>query len=140
MVQTSAMLVLTPIFEADLGEEQYAYRAGRSAHDAVNRIHALLNTGHNEVVDADLSNYFGEIPHAELMKSLARRISDGAMLRLIKSWLEMPVEEDNGKGGKRCTNQAKKWRKGSPQGSPISPLLWELSHNSGNGNLMIMGT
>ena len=123
VVQTSAMLVLTPIFEADLGEEQYAYREGRSANDAVKRIHSLLNTGHQEVVDADLSNYFGEIPHAELMKSLARRISDGAMLGLIKSWLEMPVEEDDGKGGTRRTNRAKKLRKGSPQGSPVSPLL-----------------
>ena len=75
------------------------------------------------MVDADLSNYFGEIPHAELMKSLARRISDGAMLGLIKSWLVMPVEEDDGKGGKRRTNRAKKLRKGSPQGCPISPLL-----------------
>ena len=123
VAQTSAMMVLSPIFEADLGDGQYAYRAGRSANDAVNRIHSLLNTGHNEVVDADLSNYFGEIPHAELMKSLARRISDGAVLGLIKSWLEMPIEEDDGKGGRRRTNRAKKQRKGSPQGSPISPLL-----------------
>ena len=123
VAQTSAMLVLSPIFEADLGEEQYAYRAGRSANDAVNRVHSLLNSGHHEVADADLSNYFGEIPHAELMKSLARRISDGAMLGLIKWWLEMPVEQDDGKGGRRRTNRAKKQRKGIPQGCPISPLI-----------------
>jgi retron-type reverse transcriptase len=79
------MLVLSPIFEADLQPEQYGYRAGRSAQDAVNRIFRLLNSGHNEVVDADLSNYFGEIPHAELMKSIARRVSDGRILGLIKS-------------------------------------------------------
>ena len=123
VVQTSAMLLLSPIFEADLPPEQYAYRAGRSANDAVRRIHSLLNTGHQQVVDADLSNYFGEIPHAELMKSVARRICDGAMLKLIKSWLVMSIEEDDGKGGKRRTNPAKKRRKGSPQGSPISPIL-----------------
>ena len=123
VAQTSAMLVLTPIFEADLQPEQYAYRPERSAHDAVRRVHRLLYRGHNEVVDCDLSNYFGEIPHAELLKSLSRRISDGRMLGLIKAWLEIPVEEDDGKGGKRRTNRARKERKGTPQGSPISPLL-----------------
>ena len=123
VAQTSAMLVLSPIFEADLQPEQYGYREGRSAQDAVKRIHHLLNRGHREVVDADLSNYFGEIPHAELMKSLARRISDGRMLRLIKAWMEMPVVEEDKTGGKRRTNRARRERKGTPQGSPISPLL-----------------
>ena len=123
VAQTSAMLVLSPIFEADLQPEQYGYREGRSAQDAVKRIHHLLNRGHHEVVDADLSNYFGEIPHAELMKSLARRISDGRMLRLIKAWMEMPVVEEDKTGGKRRTNRARRERRGTPQGSPISPLL-----------------
>ena len=123
VAQTSAMLVLGPIFEADLQPEQYAYRPGRSAKDAVQRIRGLLYRGHNEVVDADLSNYFGEIPHAELMKSIARRVSDGRMLGLIKAWLEMPVIEEDGKGGTRRTNRARKERKGTPQGAPISPLL-----------------
>ena len=126
VAQTSAMLVLEPIFEADLRPEQYAYRPGRSAHDAISRVHRLLYRGHNEVVDCDLSNYFGEIPHAELLKSVARRVSDGRMLGLIKAWLEMPVEEDDGEGGKRRTNRARKERKGTPQGSPISPLLSNL--------------
>ena len=126
VAQTSAMLVLEPIFEADLQPEQYAYRPERSANDAVNRVHGLLNMGRNEVVDCDLSNYFGEIPHAELMKSVARRVSDGRMLALIKAWLEMPVEEDDGQGGKCRTNRARRERKGTPQGSPISPLLSNL--------------
>ena len=123
VAQTSAMLVLVPIFEADLQPEQYACRPGRSAKDAVQRIRGLLYRGHNEVVDADLSNYFGEIPHAELMKSIARRVSDGRMLGLVKAWLEMPVIEEDGKGGTRRTNRARKERKGTPQGAPISPLL-----------------
>ncbi len=123
VAQTSAMLVLSPIFEADLQPEQYGYRLGRSAKDAVQRIHRSLNSGRNEVVDADLSNYFGEIPHAELMKSIARRVSDGRILGLIKAWLEMPVIEEDGKGGSRRTNRARKERKGTPQGAPISPLL-----------------
>ena len=123
VAQTSAMLVLMPIFEADLEPEQYGYRPGRSAKDAVRRVHRLLHRGRNEAVDADLSNYFGEIPHAELMKSIARRVSDGRMLGLIKAWLEMPVVEEDGKGGTRRTNRARKDRKGTPQGAPISPLL-----------------
>ena len=123
VAQTSAMLVLMPVFEADLEPEQYGYRPGRSAKDAVRRVHRLLHAGRNEVVDADLSNYFGEIPHAELMKSIARRVSDGRMLGLIKAWLEMPVVEEDGDGGTCRTNRARKERKGTPQGAPISPLL-----------------
>ena len=123
VVQTAALLVLSPIFEADLPPEQYAYRPGRSAHDAVKRVHRLLNTGHQEVVDADLSDYFGQIPHAELLKSVARRVSDGRMLGWVKAWLEMAVEEDDGKGGKRRTNRARRERRGTPQGSPISTLF-----------------
>ena len=114
---------LMPIFEADLEPEQYGYRPERSAKDAVRRVHSLLHKGRNEVVDADLSNYFGEIPHAELMKSIARRVSDGRMLGLIKAWLTMPVVEEDGEGGTRRTNRARKERKGTPQGAPISPLL-----------------
>ena len=126
VAQSSAMLVLEPIFEADLQPEQYGYRPGRSANEAVHRVHELLQRGRCEVVDGDLSNYFGEIPHAELIKSIARRVSDGRMLKLIKVWLEMPVEEDDGEGGKRRRNRGRKQRKGTPQGAPISPLLSNL--------------
>ena len=123
VAQTAAMLMLSPIFEADLQPEQYAYRPGRDAHDAVRRVHRLLTTGHQEVVDADLSDYFGQIPHAELLRSIARRVSDGRLLGWVKAWLEMAVEEDDGRGGRRLTNRARRERKGTPQGAPISPLL-----------------
>ncbi len=123
VAQTAAMLVLSPIFEADLEPEQYAYRPGRSAQAAVERVRELVSKGRREVVDADMSDYFGQIPHAELLKSIARRVSDGRMLGWIKAWLEMAVEEDDGKGGKRRTNRARRERKGTPQGAPISPLL-----------------
>ena len=123
VVQTAAVLVLEPIYEADLQPEQYAYRRDRGALDAVKTVHLLLNTGYTEVVDADLSGYFDSIPHSELMKSVARRVSDGRMLHLIKMWLEAPVEEDDGKGNKRRTTRNKDEGKGTPQGSPISPLL-----------------
>lgn len=126
VAQTAAVLVLAPIFEADLQPEQYAYREGRSAHDAVRHVHKLLNTGYTEVIDADLSGYFDAIPHAELMQSVARRISDRHVLALIKQWLVAPVEEDDGRGGRRRTTPAKDQKRGIPQGAPISPLLSNL--------------
>jgi len=126
VAQMAAVIVLEPIFEADLPEEQYGYRHGRSAHDAIRTIHGLLNRGHREVVDCDLSGYFDSIPHTQLVKSVARRISDGPMLALIKAWLQMAVEEDDGHGGKHRTTVAKDSGRGTPQGAPISPLLSNL--------------
>jgi RNA-directed DNA polymerase len=120
---TAAMLVLEPIFEADLPEEQYAYRPGRNAQQAVVEVEELLFHGHPEVVDADLADYFGSIPHAELLKSVARRIVDRHVLHLIKMWLECPGEETDDRGRKTRTTEAKDTRRGIPQGSPISPLL-----------------
>ena len=126
VVQTAAVLVLEPIFEADLQPEQYAYRADRSALDAVQHVHKLINTGHRQIVDADLSSYFDSVPHAELMRSVARRVVDGAMLHLIKMWLEAPVEETDERGNKRRSTRNRDEGRGTPQGAPISPLLSNL--------------
>ena len=126
VVQTAAVLVLEPIFEADLQPEQYAYRPDRSALDAVRQVHKLLNTGHEQIVDADLSGYFDSIPHADLMKSVARRVVDGAMLHLIKMWLEAPVEETDEKGNTHRSTRNRDEGRGTPQGAPISPLLSNL--------------
>lgn len=126
VVQTAAMLILEPIFEADLQPEQYAYRAERSAQDAVQAVRALLATGHQQIIDADLSGYFDSIPHAELMKSVARRIVDRHVLHLIKQWLEVAVEEDDGQGRRKRTTSNRDSGRGTPQGAPISPLLSNL--------------
>jgi RNA-directed DNA polymerase len=123
VIQMATVLVLEPIFEADLEPEQHAYRPGRSALAAVRQVERLVRTGHTEVVDADLSGYFDSIPHAELMKSVSRRISDGRVLRLIKMWLETPVEAPDAKGNRHRTTRNKDQGMGSPQGAPISPLL-----------------
>ena len=124
--EMAAVLVLEPIFEADLPSEQYAYRRDRSALDAVRRVHKLINTGHGEIVDADLSSYFDTLPHCRLLKSVARRVVDGAMLHLIKMWLEAPVEETHERGSKRRSTRNRDEGRGTPQGSPISPLLSNL--------------
>jgi group II intron reverse transcriptase/maturase len=126
VAQTAAVLMLEPIFEVDLQPEQYAYRPDRSALDAVRQVHKLLNTGHGEVVDADLSGYFDSIPHSDVLKSVARRIVDGAMLHLIKMWLEAPVEESDEQGNKNRSTRNRDEGKGTPQGAPISPLLSNL--------------
>jgi RNA-directed DNA polymerase len=120
---TAAMLVLEPIFEADLPPEIYAYRAGRNAQQAAVEVEELLFRGHPEVVDADLADYFGSIPHADLLKSVARRIVDRRVLHLIKMWLDCPVEETDDRGRKTRTTEARDQRRGIPQGSPLSPLL-----------------
>lgn len=126
VVQMAVVLILESIFEVDLQPEQYAYRPGRSAHDAMTRITELLRTGHIQVVDADLSGYFDSIPHAELMRSVARRICDGTVLSLIKRWLVTPVEETDATGRVLRTTRARDGGRGTPQGAPISPLLSNL--------------
>ena len=123
---TAATLVLEPIFEADLPPQQYAYRPGRNAQQAAVEVEELLFRGHREVVDADLADFFGSIPHTELMKSVARRVVDRRVLHLIKMWLECSVEETDDRGRKRRTTEARDNGRGIPQGSPISPLLANL--------------
>src|SRR5881409_1936120 len=88
VVQTAAKLLLEPIFEADFDDGAYGYRPGRSAADAIREVHRLICRGYTDVVDADLSKYFDTIPHSELMRSVARRVVDRHMLKLIKAWLK----------------------------------------------------
>src|SRR5215831_17172058 len=122
VVETAAKLVLEPIFEADLEDSAYGYRPGRSATDAIKEVHRLVCRGYTDVVDADLSKYFDTIPHSDLLRSVARRIVDRNVLRLIKLWLRVPVEERDS-DGKRRMSGGKSNKRGTPQGGVISPLL-----------------
>jgi RNA-directed DNA polymerase len=128
VVQTAAKLVLEPIFEADMDPAAFGYRPKRSASDAIQAVLGLLRQGHTDVVDADLSKYFDTIPHDELMLSIARRIVDRDMLRLIKQWLKAPVETTD-RDGRRRMEGGKASRRGTPQGGVISPLVANLYMN-----------
>jgi len=146
VVQTAAKLVLEPIFEADFTASAYGYRPGRSAQDAVREVHKSLRAGYVHVVDADLSKYFDSIPHAELLRSVARRVSDGAILHLVKMWLKAAVVEGNDEGTPIRRGPG---NRGTPQGGVLSPLLaniymrrflkaWELRGNERKLNSRIV--
>ena len=94
VVQMATNLILQPIFDGDLSPRQYGYRAGLDAKMAIRRIfYDISQGGAREVIDADLSDYFGSIPHGELLRCVSRRVSDGKVLELIRLWLDTPVTE-----------------------------------------------
>jgi RNA-directed DNA polymerase len=125
VVQTALCLLLMPIFEADFHPRSYGFRPKRRAHQAIEEIQKAVQQGYVEIIDADLSKYFDTIPHRGLMKAVARRVSDGGVLRLIKSWLRAPVVEEDQDGTRRVLPN----RCGTPQGGVISPLLANLYLN-----------
>ena len=128
VVQTAAKLVLEPIFEADLDASAYGYRPRRGGPDAIKEVHALLCRGYTDVVDADLAKYFDTIPHRGLLQSVARRIVDRNVLRLVKMWLKTPIEERDG-DGKRRMSGGRHSSCGTPQGGVISPMLANVYMN-----------
>src|SRR6266852_5032199 len=129
VAQTAAKLVLEPIFEADFEDNAYGYRPARGAVDAVKEVHRLICRGYTDVVDADLSRYFDSIPHDALLQSVARRIVDRRVLRLIKLWLKAPIEERDDGDGTRRIGGGKSNTRGTPQGGVASPLLANIYMN-----------
>jgi RNA-directed DNA polymerase len=129
VIQTAAKIVLEPIFEADFEDNAYGYRPARGAVDAVKEVHRLICRGYTDVVDADLSRYFDSIPHDELLKSVARRIVDRHVLRLIKLWLKAPIEERDDGDGSRRIGGGKSNSRGTPQGGVASPMLANIYMN-----------
>lgn len=125
VVQTALALLLMPVFEADFNEGSFGYRPGRNAHQALDAIAASLLQGRHEVIDADLSGYFDTIDHAALLRLVARRVSDGSILGLVKRFLKAPIVEET-KGKRRTTPNDR----GTPQGGVLSPLLANLYLNS----------
>ena len=128
VVQTAAKIVLEPIFEADFEDTAYGYRPRRGALAAVKEVHRHIVRGNTDVVDADLSRYFDSIPHSDLLKSVARRVVDRNVLRLIRMWLRSPVEERDADGTRRMSG-GKGNKLGTPQGAVVSPLLANIYMN-----------
>jgi group II intron reverse transcriptase/maturase len=125
VVQTAVYLLLMPIMEADFHPNSYGFRPKRRAQQAIGAINQAVHEGYVEIIDADLSKYFDTIPHRELMKAVARRVSDGSVLGLVKSWLRAPIVEEDKDGTKRVRPNLC----GTPQGGVISPLLANLYLN-----------
>lgn len=117
VVQTATKLLLEPLFEADFEKDSYGFRPKRDAHQALDAIREALSQGMYWVIDADVTAYFDTIPHDRLMKAVAERVVDGAMLALVKTFLEAPVVDERDGGRPRRNNQ------GTPQGGVVSPLL-----------------
>ena len=119
VAQMAMLLILEPIFEADFLDSSFGFRPGKSAHQAVDAIRQHLGEGFTEVYDADLQGYFDTIPHEQLLKAVAMRVTDRQVLHLIRRWLQAPIVEHDDHG--RPTQHRS--RQGTPQGGVISPLL-----------------
>src|SRR6266545_3806318 len=122
-------MTFTAIEAAGFEDNVYGYRPVRGAVDAVKEVRRLIGRGYTDVVDADLSRYFDSIPHDELLKSVARRIVDRRVLRLIKLWLKAPIEERHDSDGTRRIGGGKSNTRGTPQGGVASPLLANIYMN-----------
>lgn len=123
VVQAAVLLIIEPIFEADFLECSYGFRPGRSAHQALNKIQENIRAGRTEVYDADMASYFDTIPHGKLIQCVERRVKDGSILKLLRSWLKAIVVETPRDGKPPRYYRPKQ---GTPQGGVISPLLANL--------------
>lgn len=122
VVQSALRIVIEPIFEADFEDCSYGFRPNRSAQQAAGEVRKLLNFGYTQVVETDIEDCFGTIPHRELLDMIAKRIVDGKILWLVKLILKAGVVTED--------NRIHKDIKGTPQGGAISPLLANIYLNN----------
>jgi len=115
IVQQALKNVIEPIFEAEFVDSSYGYRPGKSAKQAIEQIEVVIDDGHEWVIDADIKAFFDMENHEKLIDAVAERISDGRVLRLIRSFLEADII----KQGQGLVKNVI----GTPPGGVISPLL-----------------
>jgi RNA-directed DNA polymerase len=114
LIQQALLQVLTPVFDPHFADQSYGFRPGRSAHQAVRQAQEAITSGHTWVVDLDLEAFFDRVNHDALMARCARRIDDKKVLKLLRAYLNAGVMQDGVKV---------RQEEGTPQGSPLSPLL-----------------
>jgi RNA-directed DNA polymerase len=114
LIQQSVQQVLTPVFDPTFSESSYGFRPKRSAHEAVRRVRQLIDEGHRFIVDIDIEKFFDTVNHDILMASVARRVRDKRVLRVIGRYL---------RSGAEVNGKIEPSRQGTPQGGPLSPLL-----------------
>jgi len=120
LIQQSIHQVLNPIFDVEFSEYSYGFRKGRSAHQAIRQAQRHINEGYQEIIDLDLKSFFDVVNQDYLMSLLYRKIKDKMLLKLIRRYLQSDILI----GG--LTQQREK---GTPQGSPLSPLLSNIILN-----------
>lgn len=115
VVQQALKNVIEPIFETEFSDTSFGYRPGKNAKQAIERIEEVRDGGHEWIVDADIKAFFDTVNHEKLIDAVAERISDGRVLRLIRSFLKADIMEQGQGLAKNVI--------GTPQGGVISPLL-----------------
>lgn len=120
LIQQSIHQVLNPIFDVEFSEYSYGFRKGRSSHQAIRQAQSYINEGYQDVIDLDLKSFFDVVNQDYLMSLLYRKVKDKMLLKLIRRYLQSELLL----GG--LTQQREK---GTPQGSPLSPLLSNIILN-----------